>query len=106
MTPTPPSYALTVALHPDGWRLHTLHDGKPQDPICLRVVDVEQIGRVMSDAVPTEGHGEGEVTPYELVRTATAGLKAKIDTDLQEAEETARTIPALRKAREEIDNIQ
>jgi len=103
MTPQPPSYALTVALHPDGWQLHTLYDGKSQQPVRITVSATEQIARVIGDAVIAEGL---EVTPFELVRKATAGLKARVEKELRDAEETAKTVPALRKAREEIENIQ
>jgi hypothetical protein len=103
MTPVPPSYALTIALHPDGWQLHTLHGGKAQSSVRLTVSATEQIARVIGDAVISEGL---EVTPFELVRKATEGMKARVDAELRTAEETAKTIPALRKTREEIENIQ
>jgi hypothetical protein len=103
MIPAPPTYALTIALHPDGWQLHTLHDGTAQPAVRLTVSATEQIARVVGDAVISEGLS---VTPFELVRKATAGLKARVDAELRQAEETAKTIPTLRKAREEIENIQ
>jgi len=102
MTGQPPSYALTIALHPDGWQLHTLVDGQSQQPVRITVAATEQIARVVGDAVISEGL---PVTPFELVRKATAGLKARVDAELRQAEDTAKTIPALRKAREEIENI-
>src|SRR5208337_4422868 len=103
MTPQAPAYALTIALHPDGWQLHTLVDTASQTPVRLTVSATEQIARVIGDAVISEGL---TVTPFELVRKATAGLKARVDAELRQAEETAKTVPLLRKTREEIENIQ
>lgn len=103
MSAKPPSHALTLALHPDGWKLHILAGGHAQEPLRLTVAATEQIARVMGDAVISEGPA---IAPYELVRQATAGLAQQIDNEIAEAEATAKTIPALRKARQEVGNIQ
>jgi len=99
MTEQPVAYALSMVLQEDGWKVFAAAGVPTGIPTPITIAQAEALGRAYGDVLPQQ-----TPSPFEIVRAGTEKFRGGLRRKLEEAERTAQSIPALRKALSETEN--